>query len=69
MKNRVHCEQCKSFKYAKFDKKLNFKKKAKCKEGHRVMFRAPVNPGLERDYGYIRYCSDFKKRLLSYLGC
>ena len=66
MKNRVHCEQCKSFKYAKFDKKLNFKKKAKCKEGHRVMFRAPVDG---RDYGFIRYCSDFKKRLLSYLGC
>jgi len=70
MKQRVHCEDCENFIHIiQEDENNMFSKvvqKAKCKLGKRVMFR---NPTFQRsscyvpdnDYGYIRYCNDFKQ--------
>jgi len=64
---RVHCENCKNFTFPEFYKKINYIKPANCKLKKRVMFRRPVLSGLGYNFGYIRYCNDFKIKRISVL--
>lgn len=63
--NRVDCGECDNFipekLYDTADMFSEVMEKAKCKLGKRVMFRKPKEPyPYLGEWGYIRYCDDFK---------
>ena len=64
---RVECDQCKNFIEPKLTVNGMIKSNAKCELGKRVMFRMPIfsrptNYNSMNDYGYIRYCNEFKAK-------
>ena len=63
-KNRVECCDCQHLIQAVFEDDDNLiskmVEKPKCELGKRIMFRKP-NSYFDNDYGYIRYCNDFKQ--------
>lgn len=69
MKKRVDCGYCLNFVQPVFEEEHNIMskeiEKAKCNLGKRVMFRKPVFYGSNyiptNDYGYIRYCADYRE--------
>lgn len=70
MIKRVDCQNCTNFIHPVMEDEGNLiskvKVKAKCKLGKRVMFRNPIfnrptSMVAVNDYGWIRYCENFKK--------
>lgn len=64
---RVECDECKNFIKPKLTVNGMIKSNAKCKLGKRVMFRMPIfsrpaNYNSINNYGYIRYCNEFKAK-------
>ena len=64
---RVDCLFCQNFIEIKLEDEEDIFSKvienAKCSIGKRVMFRKPKNANqcFSLDYGYIRYCNEFKQ--------
>lgn len=67
---RVYCDECENFILPIFKEENNLIspiiENAKCKLGKKVMFRQPIfnrptNMVASNDYGWIRYCNEFKE--------